>query len=191
MKNIIIGMSGATGQIYGIRLMQYLRNMPDVETHLVLSDWAKKTIMLETDWTVEQVEALANHVYNIDNLAAAISSGSFRRDGMVVLPCSIKTLSGIANSYNDNLLVRAADVTMKERKQLILMLRETPLHLGHIRLMHQVTEAGAIIAPPVPAFYTKPQSLNDIINQSVLRLIDLLGLPTEGLSRWTGAEPPM
>ena len=188
MKNIIVGMSGATGQIYGIRLLQYLQNIPDVTTHLVLSDWAKKTLLLETTWSVEEVEALADQVHDINNLAASISSGSFQRDGMVILPCSIKTLSGIANSYNDNLLVRAADVTMKERKQLILMLRETPLHLGHIRLMRQATEAGALIAPPVPAFYTKPTSLDDVINQTVQRLIDLLGLPSQNLSRWVGVE---
>ena len=182
-------MSGATGQIYGIRLLQYLKAFPDTTTHLVISDWARKTIVLETDQTVASVEALADHVHDISNLAASISSGSFQRDGMVVVPCSIKTLSGIANSYNDNLLVRAADVTMKERKPLILMLRETPLHLGHIRLMQQATEAGALISPPVPAFYTKPQTIDDIVNQTVMRLIDLLGLPSQNLSRWVGVEP--
>ncbi|MDD3654061.1 MAG: UbiX family flavin prenyltransferase [Desulfotomaculaceae bacterium] len=185
MKRIIVGMSGATGQIYGIKLMQHLRSIPDVEIHLIMSEWAKKTLLLETDWTVEKVEQLADQVHPIYDMAASVSSGSFPREGMVVIPCSVKTLSAIAHSYNDNLIVRTADVTLKERKNLILAFRETPLHRGHIRLMSEVSEAGAIITPPVPAFYNNPRSLDDIIDQTVFRIIDLLGLPSEH-SRWEG-----
>lgn len=179
-------MSGATGQIYGIKLMQHLRSIPDVEIHLIMSEWAKKTLLLETEWKVEQVEELAHHVHSNYDMAATISSGSFQRDGMVVIPCSVKTLSAIAHSYNDNLIVRTADVTLKERKKLVLIFRETPLHHGHIRLMSEVVEAGAIITPPVPAFYNKPRSLEDIIDQTVFRVLDLLGLPLEHSKRWKG-----
>jgi 4-hydroxy-3-polyprenylbenzoate decarboxylase len=184
MKKIIVGMSGASGQIYGIKLLEYFRNLPDVETHLVMSAWAKQTTLLETDWKVEEVEGLADYVHDINNLAASMSSGSFRRDGMAIMPCSIKTLSAIANSYNDNLMIRAADVTLKEKKPLILILRETPLHLGHIRLMAQAAEAGAVITPPMPEFYTKPASIDDLIDQTVFRVADLLGFPSGYLQRW-------
>jgi 4-hydroxy-3-polyprenylbenzoate decarboxylase len=188
MKKIIVGMTGASGQIYGIRLMEMLRQIPDVEIHLIISDWAKKTIALETEWKIECVEALAHQSHNIRNQAAAISSGSFKRYGMVVLPCSIKTLSAIANSYTENLLIRAADVTLKERNPLILAVRETPLHKGHIRLMSHAVDAGAIIAPPVPALYNQPRSIMDIIDNSVYRYLDLLGLEHYGAKRWVGAE---
>jgi len=182
-------MSGSTGAIYGIRLLQVLAEHPDVETHLVISQPAKQTIVLETDHTVEQVEALAHRVYRIGNIAASLASGSFNTDGMVVIPCSMKTLSAIANSYNDNLLVRAADVTLKERRRLVLVTRETPLHLGHLRLMTQVTEMGAIVLPPMPAFYHKPKTLDDIVNQTVGHVLDLLGIKHESLfERWTGLE---
>jgi 4-hydroxy-3-polyprenylbenzoate decarboxylase len=185
-KRLIVGLSGATGQVYGIRLLQYLQEMQEVEVHLILSDWAKKTIRLETDWTVEKVAELANYVHDYANQAASISSGSYERAGMVIAPCSIKTLSAIAHSYNDNLLIRAADVTLKERKPLILVLRETPLHLGHIRLMESITAAGAIIAPPVPAFYNRPTSLEEIVDQTVYRVLDLLNLPIPRTRRWDG-----
>jgi 4-hydroxy-3-polyprenylbenzoate decarboxylase len=184
MKNIIVGMSGASGQIYGIKLLKYFSNLPGVETHLVMSVWAKRITLLETDWKVEAVEGLADYVHDINNLAASISSGSFQRDGMVIVPCSIKTLSAIANSYCDNLMIRAADVTLKEKERLILIPRETPLHLGHIRLMAKAAEAGAIIAPPMPAFYTKPTSIDDLVDQTVFRVADLLGFPSEHLQRW-------
>lgn len=184
---IVVGISGSTGAIYGIRLLQVLHQHPDIETHLVMSDPARKTIALETEYTVAQVEELAAQVHPIDDIAASIASGSFKTTGMAVVPCSIKTLSAIANSYNDNLLVRAADVTLKERRRLVLVARETPLHLGHLRSMVQVTEMGAILAPPMPAFYSKPKNIDDIVNQTVGRVLDLLGVEhTDLFKRWTG-----
>ena len=186
---IIVALSGSTGAIYGIRLLQVLRECKEVETHLVLSNPAKQTIALETDYKVEEVEALAQHVHRFNDIAAAISSGSFKTNGMVVIPCSIKTLSGIANSYNDNLLVRAADVTLKERRRLVLVLRETPLHIGHLRLMTQAAEIGAILLPPMPAFYHRPQTIDDIVNQTVGRVLDLLNIEHADLfKRWTGPQ---
>jgi len=186
---IVVGISGSTGAIYGIRLLEVLAKHPDIETHLVMSNPAKQTIVLETDYTVEQVEAMAHQVHRINDIAASISSGSFKTAGMVVIPCSIKTLSAIANSFNDNLLVRAADVTLKEQRRLVLVVRETPLHLGHLRLMAQVAEMGAVVAPPMPAFYHKPKTIDDIVNQTVGRALDLLGVEHESLfKRWTGAE---
>ncbi|MBI3538270.1 MAG: UbiX family flavin prenyltransferase [Chloroflexi bacterium] len=186
---IIVGISGSTGVMYGIRLLEILRAHPEVETHLVMSNPAKQTIVLETSYSVEQIESLAHTVYRYSDIAAAISSGSFKTNGMVVIPCSIKTLSGIANSYNDNLLTRAADVTLKERRRLVLVVRETPLHIGHLRLMTQATEMGAIIAPPMPAFYHQPKSVDEIVNQTVGRVLDLLGIEHADLfKRWTGPE---
>ncbi len=188
---IIVGISGSTGAIYGIRLLQVLREHPDIETHLVMSSHARETIALETDYAIEQVTALAHKVHSINNLAAPISSGSFRVDGMVVIPCSMKTLSAIAHSYDENLLVRAADVTLKERRRLVLVPRETPLHLGHLRLMERVVEIGAILAPPMPAFYTRPKTVEEIVNQTVGRVLDLLAIEHEGLfKRWAGPERP-
>ncbi len=187
---IVVGISGATGAIYGIRLLQVLHQHPDVETHLVMSEPARKTIVLETGYTVEQVEALATQVHPIEDIAASIASGSFKTAGMAVVPCSIKTLSAIAHSYNDNLLVRAADVTLKERRRLVLVVRETPLHLGHLRSMVEVTEMGAILAPPVPAFYSMPKTIDDIVNQTVGRVLDLLGVEHADLfKRWMGVPP--
>jgi len=169
VKRLIIGISGASGAVYGIRLLEVLRGVADVETHLVLSPAARRTIRLETNRSVEQVEALADHVYRAGDIAAAISSGSFRADGMLVAPCSIRTLSGIATSFSDNLLLRAADVTLKERRKLVLLVRETPFHLGHLRLLVQVAELGAIVMPPVPAFYQRPQTLGDVGRWTALR----------------------
>lgn len=184
MKRIIVAMSGATGQIYGITLLKYLREIPDCEIHLVMTDWAKKTITIETAWNIPNVESLAHRVYDYKDQAAPISSGSFRRDAMLVVPCSVKTLSAIANSYNDNLLIRAADTTLKEKKPLILAFRETPLHRGHIRLMSLAAEWGATIVPPVPGFYNNPQTIGDIVDYSVFRLLDLIGLPSSRARRW-------
>lgn len=185
---IVVGISGSTGAIYGIRLLQVLRDSPDVETHLVMSSPAKQTVVLETRYRVEEVAALATKVYAISDIAAAISSGSFHTDGMVVIPCSMKTVSAIANSFNDNLLVRAADVTLKERRRLVVVARETPLHLGHLRHMVQLAEMGAIIFPPMPAFYHKPKSVDDIVNQTVARVLDLFGIERQDLfTRWSGA----
>ncbi|MBK6711386.1 MAG: UbiX family flavin prenyltransferase [Chloroflexi bacterium] len=190
MKKMIIGISGASGVIYGIRLLSVLRDLPDVETHLVVSRAGAITIGLETEYTLEQVTTLADVTYREQDIAARISSGSFKTDGMIVIPCSMKTLAGIAQSFSDNLLLRAADVVLKDRRRLILVARETPLHLGHLRLMTQLTEMGAIIAPPMPAFYHKPQTLDDIINQTVNRVCDLaeIDLPQDLFSRWDGGQ---
>ena len=188
MKRLIIGMSGASGVIYGVRMLEVLQGVADVETHLVMSNAAKRTILLETDFQIVDVEALADKLYSFSDIAASISSGSYKTIGMVVIPCTIKTLSGIAHSYSDNLLTRAADVVLKDRRKLVLVLRETPLHLGHIRLMQTVTELGGIIAPPMPAFYHRPQSINDIINQTVNRVLDLfdIELDKDLFARWQG-----
>ena len=186
---IIVGMSGASGMIYGIRLLEVLSEVKGCETHVVISNGAKLSITLETDRSVKDVEALANVVHNDQNLAASISSGSFQTAGMVIAPCSMKTLSGVANSYDDNLLVRAADVVLKERRKLILVPREMPLHAGHCRLLHEAASIGAIIAPPVPAFYTRPQSVEDIVDGTVGRLLDLLGIENDITGRWAGIPP--
>lgn len=189
-KRLIIGISGASGVIYGIRLLEVLRNVDDVETHLVMTNAGAVTIGMETDYTPDEVTKLADVVYSIKNIAAAISSGSFRTDGMIVAPCSMKTLAGVAYSFSDNLLLRAADVVLKDRRRLILLPRETPLHLGHIRAMLQVAELGAIVVPPLPAFYHKPQTIDDIVNQTVNRVLDLVDvtLPADLFTRW-GSEP--
>lgn len=186
---MIVGITGASGVIYGIRLLEVLRGMADVETHLVISRGARLNIALETDWAADDVEALADVVYSDKNLSAAISSGSYRTNGMVIAPCSMKTLSGVVNSYADNLIVRAADVMLKERRRLVLVPRESPLHVGHTRLMHEAALMGAIIAPPMPAFYTAPQSVDDIIDHTVGRILDLFDLDTGTVKRWQGPTP--
>ncbi|CAM7636619.1 UbiX family flavin prenyltransferase [Leclercia adecarboxylata] len=188
MKRLIVGISGASGAIYGVRLLQVLRNVADVETHLVMSQAARQTLSLETDYSLRDVQALADVVHDARDIAASISSGSFKTAGMVILPCSIKTLSGIVNSYTDTLVTRAADVVLKERRPLVLCVRETPLHLGHLRLMTQAAELGAVIMPPVPAFYHRPQSLDEVINQTVNRVIDQfdIELPDDLFTRWQG-----
>ncbi|UAN30651.1 UbiX family flavin prenyltransferase [Enterobacter sp. JBIWA005] len=189
MKRLIVGLSGASGAIYGVRLLQVLRSVTDVETHLVMSQAARQTLSLETDLSLRDVQALADVVHDARDIAASISSGSFKTTGMVILPCSIKTLSGIVNSYTDTLVTRAADVVLKERRPLVLCVRETPLHLGHLRLMTQAAELGAVIMPPVPAFYHRPTSLDDVINQTVNRVLDQfdIDLPEDLFSRWQGA----
>jgi flavin prenyltransferase len=191
MKKIIIGMSGASGVIYGIRMLEVLRALPDVETHLVLSTAAGITIGLETDYKVEEVLALADVTYRFKDIAARISSGSFKTQGMIVIPCSMKTLAGITYSFSDNLLLRAADVVLKDRRRLVLVPRETPLHLGHLRMLMQVAEMGAIIVPPMPAFYHRPQTIDEIINQTVNRVLDLvdISLPEDLFARWQGGKP--
>lgn len=189
MKRLIVGISGASGAIYGVRLLQVLRDVAGVETHLVMSQAARQTLSLETDLSLRDVQALADVVHNARDIAASISSGSFKTAGMVILPCSIKTLSGIVNSYTDTLVTRAADVVLKERRPLVLCVRETPLHLGHLRLMTQAAELGAVIMPPVPAFYHRPQTLDDVINQTVNRVLDQfdIDLPEDLFTRWQGA----
>lgn len=188
MKRLIVGLSGASGAIYGLRLLQVLRDVAEVETHLVMSQAARQTLSLETDLSLRDVQALADVVHDARDIAASISSGSFKTAGMVILPCSIKTLSGIVNSYTDTLVTRAADVVLKERRPLVLCVRETPLHLGHLRLMTQAAELGAVIMPPVPAFYHRPVSLDDVINQTVNRVLDQfdIDLPEDLFTRWQG-----
>lgn len=188
MKRLIVGISGASGAIYGVRLLQVLRDVAGVETHLVMSQAARQTLSLETDLSLRDVQALADVVHDARDIAASISSGSFKTAGMVILPCSIKTLSGIVNSYTDTLVTRAADVVLKERRPLVLCVRETPLHLGHLRLMTQAAELGALIMPPVPAFYHRPQTLDDVINQTVNRVLDQfdIDLPEDLFVRWQG-----
>ncbi len=185
MKKIIVGITGATGVIYGIRMLEVLRNS-DVETHVVLSEAAKQNILIETDYCIEDVEKLASRLYDSKNIAAAISSGSFKTDGMAIAPCTIKTLSGIANSYNENLITRAADVVLKERRRLVIVVRETPLHKGHLGLMARVADMGGIILPPVPAFYHNPKKIEDIIDHSVGKILDLLDIEHNLFARWTG-----
>lgn len=187
MMKIIVGISGATGAIYGIRILEEL-NKQGVETHLVISDVGKKTIALETTYSVSEVESLATKVHHIYNLAASISSGSFRTDGMVIAPCSIKSLSAIANSFNSNLLIRAADVILKEKKKLVMVVRETPLHQGHLRLMSMVAEGGAILLPPMPAFYHQPKTLDDLINQTVGKVLDQFNIEHDLFNRWQGTD---
>jgi 4-hydroxy-3-polyprenylbenzoate decarboxylase len=187
-RRLVVGISGASGAIYGIRMLEVLRDVADVEIHLVMSAAARQTIALETDWSHGDVEALADVVYKPGDIAAALSSGSFRTMGMIVIPCSMGTLSDIATSSSDNLLARAADVTLKEHRRLILVPREAPLHLGHLRLMVQVAEIGAIVCPPVPAFYQRPKTIGQIIDHTLSRLLDLLEieLPEELSTRWEG-----
>jgi 4-hydroxy-3-polyprenylbenzoate decarboxylase len=186
MKKLIVGISGATGMIYGIRLLEVLRTIHEVETHLVMSPWARLNIEIETSYTPAEVEALADEVHSYRNQAASISSGSFKTDGMVVAPCSMKTLSAIVNSFADNLLTRAADVVLKERRRLVLMPREAPLHVGHCKLLYEAAQLGAVIAPPMPAFYSHPQTIDDLINHSVGRILDLFDVDAGILKRWEG-----
>jgi 4-hydroxy-3-polyprenylbenzoate decarboxylase len=186
MKRLVVGITGASGVIYGIRLLEVLRASDEVETHLVVSPAAKATIAQETDWKVSAVEALADQVYDDRDIGAAIASGSFATAGMVIIPCSIKTLSAVAHSFSADLLSRAADVTLKEGRPLVLVVRETPLHLGHLRLLTQAAEMGVVIFPPVPAFYGRPQTLDDVINGTVGRVLLRLGFENELYTRWLG-----
>jgi 4-hydroxy-3-polyprenylbenzoate decarboxylase len=182
-------MSGASGSIYAIRMLEMLKSMDGVETHLIMSRFAKVNIEMESTHTAEYVQSLADVVHNISNQAASVASGSFKTDGMVVAPCSMKTLSAIANSYNDNLLVRAADVVLKEQRRLVLMPREVPLHVGHCELLYKVARLGAVVSPPMPAFYNQPQTIDDIVNHSVGRILDMFGLDTGMVKRWEGQKP--
>lgn len=184
-KRLIIGITGASGAILGIRILEILQPM-DIETHLILSPYGEKTIAQETDWAIEDVRSLADVTYNFRDLGAAIASGSFAALGMLVVPCSVKTLSAIANSYTNDLISRAADVTLKEGRPLILVFREAPLHRGHIRLMRLAVQAGAVIFPPVPVFYTRPQSVEEIINQIAGRVLARLGIENEAYRKWQG-----
>jgi len=187
-RRIIVGISGASGVVYGVRLLEALREA-GVETHLVMSRSAKLTLSLETPWKLAEVQALASVTHAVDDIGASISSGSFPTLGMVVAPCSIRSLSEIVTGVTSTLLTRAADVVLKERRRLVLMVRETPLHLGHLRSMVQATEMGAIIMPPVPAFYAKPATVEDIVDHSVGRALDLFGIDNALVRRWKETPP--
>lgn len=183
-KKLIIGISGATGVIYGVRLLEILKSMSEIETHLIISPSAEKTLELESDYTLDYIQSLACVCHEPNDMAAAISSGSFKTMGMIVVPCSIKSLSGIAHSYNENLLIRAADVCLKEKRKVILCVRETPFHQGHLELMLKANQIGATIMPLLPAFYHKPQSIEMLIDQSLARVLDQFELSTDLFTRW-------
>jgi 4-hydroxy-3-polyprenylbenzoate decarboxylase len=183
---VVVGISGSTGPVYGVRLLEVLRAQTDREIHLILSAGARKTIEYEMERDPDEVVRLAHVAHDERNLGAAVASGTFLTDGMVVAPCSIKTLAAIANSDNDNLIARAADVCLKERRPVVVLVRETPLHLGHLRLMERATEAGAVILPPVPAFYHRPKTIADLLDHTVMKALDVLGLHLDLVPRWEG-----
>ena len=186
MKRIVVGISGASGVVYGIRALEVLKTCSDVETHLILTQAARTTMQLETSVTPQMVETLADRTHAPDDLTSPLSSGSFKTEGMIVAPCSMKSLAMISLSLNENLLVRAADVTLKERRKLVIVPRETPLHLGHLRAMTLVTEMGGIILPPIPAFYHGPKAIEDIIDQTVGKVLDQFDIPHDLFNRWEG-----
>lgn len=186
MKRIVVGITGASGVIYGIRALELLRKAGGIETHLVMSSAAVRTIAEETTMAADTVEALADVRHGHKDIGASIASGSFQADGMLVAPCSVKTLSAIAHCFTDDLIARAADVQLKERRRVVLMFRETPLHAGHIELMARATHNGAILMPPVPAFYAQPQSVDEMVTQSVGRALDLFGIDVGVVKRWSG-----
>ncbi len=188
MRRIVVGISGSSGAIYGVRLVEVLASVPDVETHLVTTTASAATITYETGRDPREVMALADRVYDAGDVGAAPASGTFLTSGMIVAPCSMRTLSAIANSYADNLLTRAADVTLKERRKLVLVVRETPLHLGHLRLMTAVTEAGAVVLPPVPGFYTRPSTIDQLVDHTITKILDQFDLDAGLVPRWSGLE---
>lgn len=190
MRRIVVGISGSTGAIYGIRLLQILRGIPDVEAHLIITSPAKRTIVQETEMSVREVEALAAVAYDNKDIGASLASGSFRTAGMVIAPCSIKTAAGLAYGFADTLLIRAGDVALKERRPLVLLVRETPLHLGHLRMLAHLAETGAVILPPMPAFYNRPKTLDDVINHTLGRVMDHLGIDQRLVPEWQGTRPP-
>lgn len=189
MTRLVVGITGASGSIYGIRLLEILRTTTDVELHVVISAAGKRTLIEETDYSVADVEALAHHHHDVKDIGATLASGSFRTAGMVIAPCSIKTAGAIAACYSDGLIARAADVTLKEGRPLILLVRETPLHVGHLRVLTSLAEMGAVILPPVPAFYHRPKELDDIVNHTVARVLDRLALPQTLIAEWQGTTP--
>jgi flavin prenyltransferase len=185
-RRLIVGVSGASGSLYAYGALRALRAVAEVETHLILSEQARQTIELETSYTAADFEALADVVHRDTDLAASVSSGSFKTDGMLVIPCSIKSASAIAHSFNANLLTRAADVCLKERRRLVLIVRETPLHLGHLRILTQLAELGAVILPPVPGMYSRPKTIDDVIAHTVGKALDQFGIDNTLFERWTG-----
>lgn len=190
MNRLVVGISGASGSIYGIRLLEILRGQADLETHVVISAPAKRTLVQETDYTVAGVEALAHQRYDDKDIGAAIASGSFRTMGMVIAPCSVKTAASVASCHADSLLSRAADVTLKEGRPLIMLFRETPLHVGHLRCLLALAEMGAVVLPPLPAFYNRPKGIDDIVNHTIARVLDRLGLPQTLVGEWRGTQRP-
>ena len=189
MKRLVVAITGATGVIYGIRLLERLRGLPGVETHLVVSAPGKRTILEETDYALRDVEALAHHVHDNRDIGASLASGSFRTAGMVIAPCSIKTASAVAYCRSDSLIARAADVTLKEGRPLVMLVRETPLHAGHLRCLLALVEMGAVLLPPMPAFYHRPKDLEDVIGHTLTRALDRLGLPLPDAPEWQGTQP--
>ncbi|MGH7319245.1 MAG: UbiX family flavin prenyltransferase [Candidatus Rokuibacteriota bacterium] len=187
---LVVGISGSTGTIYGIRLLEVLRDVPDVEAHLIISQAGKRTLVEETDLSVKDVERLATHTYDDRDIGAALASGSFKTGGMVIAPCSIKTVSALANCFASTLIARAGDVTLKEGRPLVAVVRETPLHVGHLRQMLALAEMGGVILPPMPAFYHRPQTLDDIVNHTVGRILDRFHIPHALVKEWTGASQP-
>lgn len=188
-RRLVIAITGATGAVYGVRLLRHLQAMPGVETHVIVSEAAVLTLQQETGMTRRAVEALADVVHKTRDVGASIASGSFQSDGMVIAPCSMKTLAAVAHGLSDNLIARAADVVLKERRRLVLMVRETPFNLAHLRNMTAVTEMGGIIFPPLPSFYHQPQSIDEMIDHTVARVIDLFGIDHALAPRWTGMKP--
>ena len=187
---LVIGISGSTGAIYGIRLLEVLKGVPDIETHLVISRAGKRTLVEETDLTVRDVEALATRAYDDRDIGAALASGSFKTAGMVIAPCSMKMVSALANSFASTLIARAGDVTLKEGRTLVAVVRETPLHVGHLRQMLALAEIGGVILPPMPAFYHRPKTIDDIVNHTVGRILDRFGIPHTLVREWTGTGRP-
>jgi 4-hydroxy-3-polyprenylbenzoate decarboxylase len=185
---LVIGITGASGIIYGIRILEVLSHKRNIETHLIISSAGARNIKYETGLTLERVRALAVYTYDINDIGARLASGSFKTDGMIIAPCTVKTMSALANSYTENLITRAADVTLKERRKLVILFRETPLHLGHIRNMERLTEMGGIIMPPVPAFYHKPQTIEDIVDQTIGKVLDMFNIEHDLYQRWPGFE---
>jgi flavin prenyltransferase len=186
VKRLVVGLTGSTGSVYGIRLLQVLRTTPDVEVHLVISAPGKRTLVEETDWSVKDVEALAHAVYDDRDVGAPLASGSFKTAGMAIAPCSVKTVSALANGHTDTLISRAGDVTLKEGRPLVAVVRETPLHIGHLRQMLALAEIGGIILPPMPAFYLRPKTIDEIVDHTVARILDRLGLPQDLVPEWPG-----
>jgi 4-hydroxy-3-polyprenylbenzoate decarboxylase len=189
MRRFVVGISGSTGAIYGIRLLEELRKEREVESHLVISAPGKRTIVEETDFSVRQVEALAHAVYDDRDIGCALASGSFQTHGMAVAPCSIKTVSALANCYSETLIARAGDVTLKERRPLVVVFRETPLHLGHLRQLSALAEMGAVLLPPMPAFYLRPRTVAELVDHTVARILEHLGLPQRLVPEWAGTAP--
>lgn len=185
-RRIIVGVSGSSGAIYGARLLQILAGLDDVETHLIITKGARATLSFETDYTIDQLVDWADVVYDDSDVGAAIASGTYLNSGMVIAPCSIKTLSAVATSYGDTLIPRAADVCLKERRRLVLLVRETPLHLGHLKLMVAATEAGAVVLPPSPGFYTRPSTILDLVDHTVTKVLDQFGIEAGLIERWKG-----